>query len=320
MAKRVPADFAGDVLLWAAWLYHVEGRTQNDIAEELEVSRQTVANYLNEAVAKDMVRVELRPDILARHATATALADLYGLEAVHIVPTPKSESQLFKRLGHAGGQVLHNLVSNGDLIGVAFGRTIFRVGMLMPASNQSKTKVVQVAGCSLGGSDTSPEACASLIAGKLSAECVNLFAPAYLSTETLTRDLLAEPTLQRQFQLFEKTNLMIFGIGELNKHTRFYLNEEYFHNDDLRDHYLRLGAASVIMGRFIDADGQEIDGPLLKRTVAIDLDTARAIPVRLAVCGGKEKTEAADAALRARFATHLVTDEQTARRLLKANK
>lgn len=320
MAKRVPADFAGDVLLWAAWLYHVEGRTQNDIAEELEVSRQTVANYLNEAVAKDMVRVELRPDILARHATATALADLYGLEAVHIVPTPKSESQLFKRLGHAGGQVLHNLVSNGDLIGVAFGRTIFRVGMLMPASNQPKTKVVQVAGCSLGGSDTSPEACASLIAGKLSAECVNLFAPAYLSTETLTRDLLAEPTLQRQFQLFEKTNLMIFGIGELNKHTRFYLNEEYFHNDDLRDHYLRLGAASVIMGRFIDADGQEIDGPLLKRTVAIDLDTARAIPVRLAVCGGKEKTEAADAALRARFATHLVTDEQTARRLLKANK
>lgn len=320
MAKRVPADFAGDMLLWAAWLYHVEGRTQNDIAEELEVSRQTVANYLNEAVAKDMVRVELRPDILARHATATALAELYGLEAVHIVPSPKSESQLFKRLGHAGGQVLHNLVSNGDMIGVAFGRTIFRVGMLMPSSNQPKTKVVQVAVCSLGGSDTSPEACASLIAGKLSAECVNLFAPAYLSTETLTRDLLAEPTLQRQFQLFKNTDLMIFGIGELNKHTRFYLNEEYFHNDDLRDHYLRLGAASVIMGRFIDADGNEIDGPLLNRTVAIDLDTARSIPIRLAVCGGKEKTEAADAALRARFATHLVTDEQTARRLLKANK
>ncbi|MEH6724989.1 MAG: sugar-binding domain-containing protein, partial [Hyphomicrobiales bacterium] len=128
MAKRVPANFAGDMLLWAAWLYHVEGRTQNDIAEELEVSRQTVANYLNEAVAKDMVRVELRPDILSRQANSTALADLYGLEAVHIVPTPKSESQLFKRLGHAGGQVLDNLVSNGDVIGVAFGRTMFRVG------------------------------------------------------------------------------------------------------------------------------------------------------------------------------------------------
>jgi len=33
----VPADFAGDLLLWTAWLYHVEGLTQNDIAEELEV-------------------------------------------------------------------------------------------------------------------------------------------------------------------------------------------------------------------------------------------------------------------------------------------
>lgn len=320
MAKRVPAGFAGDLLLWTAWLYHVEGLTQNDIAEELEVSRQTVANYLNEAVAKDMVRIELRPDILSRQTSATALAELYGLEAVHIVPTPKSESQLFKRLGHAGGQVLDSLVRNGDTIGVAFGRTIFRVGMLMPSSNQPKTTVVQVAGCSLGGSDTSPEACATLIAGKLSAECVNLFAPAYLSTESLTRDLLAEPTLQRQFRLFNETDLMIFGIGELNKHTRFYLNEEYFYNDDLRDHYMKLGAASVVMGRFIDAEGNEIDGPLLNRTVAIDLKTARSIPLRLAVCGGKDKIAAAAAALRGGFATHLVTDEQTAKRLLKAKK
>ena len=44
MAKRVPFAFAGDILRWAAWLYHVESRTQNEIAEELKVSRQTVAN------------------------------------------------------------------------------------------------------------------------------------------------------------------------------------------------------------------------------------------------------------------------------------
>ena len=59
MKKRVPFAFGGSVLRWAAWLYHVEKLTQNEIADELELSRQTVANYLNEAMAQGLVEVKL---------------------------------------------------------------------------------------------------------------------------------------------------------------------------------------------------------------------------------------------------------------------
>ena len=317
MAKRVPFAFAGDILRWAAWLYHVESRTQNEIAEELKVSRQTVANYLSEAMNQGLIQVQLRSDIIEEQTLGAELRRGYNLTGVHIIPTPKSGPQLLDRLGLAGGQVVHNMSHDGDIIGVAFGRTVQRLAALMPASKQPATKVLQVAGCSLGGSNTSPEVCASLIASKLSAHCANLFAPAYCSTEALTASLSAEPTLVRQFGLFGQANLLVFGIGQMNADTRLYLNEEYFLNNAMRDEYLKLGAVGLIYGRFIDKEGQEIDGPLRNRTMAIELVTARAAPTRLAICGGREKTEAVAATLRAGFATHLVTDEKTAKRLLK---
>ena len=73
MAKRVPFAFAGDMLRWAAWLYHVEKRTQNEIAEELAVSRQTVANYLSEAMSQGLVQVQLRSDIIEEQSLAAEL-------------------------------------------------------------------------------------------------------------------------------------------------------------------------------------------------------------------------------------------------------
>lgn len=317
MVKRVPTAFAGDVQLWTAWLYHVENRTQSDIADELEVSRQTVANYLGEAMERGLVQVQVNKDLLTRHSRALALQEKFGLEAVHVIPTPKSEYQLLERLGRAGGQVIHSLTNNGDTIGVAFGRTVLGIGTNMPESDQPKTKVVQVAGCSIGGSKTSPEICASLIASKLSAQCLNLFAPAYVSTNELATSLLAEPTLLRHFKRFDDVNLLVFGIGELNPDTIFYTNEEYFMNDEMRDTYRALGAVSVIFGRLIDKDGNEIDGPLKRKTLAIELAAAKATPVRLAVAGGSAKIQAVAATIKAGFATHFITDDKTAKRLLK---
>jgi DNA-binding transcriptional regulator LsrR (DeoR family) len=51
--------------------------------------------------------------------------------------------------------------------------------------------------------------------------------------------------------------------------------------------------------------------------VGISLEELRAIPERLCVAGGPDKEIAVAGALRGGYATHLVTDERTARRLLE---
>ena len=86
----------------AAWLYHVEKRTQNEIAEELEVSRQTVANYLSEAMSQGLVQVQLRSDIIEEQSLAAELRKCYDLTAVHIIPTPKSWTTTVRSVGIGG--------------------------------------------------------------------------------------------------------------------------------------------------------------------------------------------------------------------------
>ena len=80
------------------------------------------------------------------------------------------------------------------------------------------------------------------------------------------------------------------------------------------------GAIGVIMGLFIDENGQEVLSPVHDRQIGASLGTLKAIPQRICVAGGLQKTEAIRAALKGGFVTHLVTDETTAESLArKAN-
>ncbi|MEM7299696.1 MAG: sugar-binding transcriptional regulator [Pseudomonadota bacterium] len=314
MAKPIPAEFGGDILRWTAWLYHACGQTQQEVAATLGVSRQTVANYLSDALSSGIVKISLDDAILSDIQLGRELADRFGLAAAHIVPSDEGADALRMMIGRAGAGVLANLAGEGDTIGVAAGRTLSALGNAMQSKHRPDLTVVQISGSSIDGLDTSPEACAATIADRFGCRCVNLFAPAYLSDPELTQRFLKEPALAGQFELISTADMLVFGIGELSPRTRFI--SAPFLDDAMRDRYLELGAVGLVFGRFFDRDGEEIDGPLRGRTVSIAMDIAKTIDVRLAVAGGEGKIEAISAALRANTVTHLVTDHATARKLM----
>jgi DNA-binding transcriptional regulator LsrR (DeoR family) len=77
----------------------------------------------------------------------------------------------------------------------------------------------------------------------------------------------------------------------------------------------KAGAVGDLLGHFMDADGELIDHPLNRRTIAITLDDLRKIKRVVLVSGGAKKFHVTRAALRGRYPSVLVTDEDTARRL-----
>lgn len=314
---RTPIEYAGDPVAYAAWLYYSEQRTQNEIAIELGVSRQTVANYLSDARSRGLVTIRLSDEILQRESVGHILSEKYDLEAVHILPDPtEQDPQVTRdRIAGAGAHVVQSLLQEDSILGVAFGRTMYALGEAMLPQEFPNATVVQVAGSSIDGRDTAPEFCTALIASRLSAKCVNLHAPAFLSDPELCERLINEPSIKRQFELMAKADLLVFGVGELLPNTKF--SDAPFLTDQVRDEYISNGATSVIFGRFIDHHGQEVHGPLSNRTVAIDLDTVKSLPKRLIVSGGAEKILALNATLGSGYATHFVTDMPTAKQLLK---
>jgi deoxyribonucleoside regulator len=69
-----------------------------------------------------------------------------------------------------------------------------------------------------------------------------------------------------------------------------------------------MGAVGDVLGRFIDADGIEVSEDLAERTLALQLDEIRKIPITIAVASGREKAAVARAALLSGLCTILVAD------------
>tara|TARA_B110000003_G_scaffold275196_1_gene317124 strand:- start:3532 stop:4485 length:954 start_codon:yes stop_codon:yes gene_type:complete len=307
-------EFAGDPIRAAAWLYYANTYTQSEVANALGVSRQTVANYLSEARERGLVTIQLEPDILAKHELATKLKSCLGLQGVHVVPATSDQDELRQNVGRAGAEVLCSLMRDGDIIGVSSGRTLSAVAKTMPKASFPRSTIIQVSGSSIFATQHSPEVCASDIATSISARCLNLHAPAFLSSQELTERLYLEPALKEHFKTISMASILAFGIGELTEQT--VVEQPPYLNGEVRDQYIRSGAKAIVFDRFLGCEGQEVPGALSGRTVAISLDTAKLVPTRLGVCGGTQKVEAVQAAISAGLITHLVLDASLACALL----
>ena len=159
-----------------------------------------------------------------------------------------------------------------------------------------------------------PELCTSLLANRLGARCCNLLAPALLSSAGLRDQLMAEPMLAHQFKLIRSANRILFGVGELGPAGT--LRTSGFASEEMIERYVAAGARGAVIGRFISATGEPVPSDLDQRMIGITLEELKAIPVRICVAGGAVKHDAICAALAGNYATHLVTDAGTARRLL----
>src|ERR1700751_1780319 len=76
-----------NTLAKATWLYHHQKLTQQEVADELGLSRPTVVRLLRQALEEGLITVSLRLDVLRQMDLSTRLAKQFGLKEVFIVPT-----------------------------------------------------------------------------------------------------------------------------------------------------------------------------------------------------------------------------------------
>jgi DNA-binding transcriptional regulator LsrR (DeoR family) len=311
----VPSEFP-DILTWAAWLYFVDELTQSEVAEKVGVSRVTVIKLLNEAKAKGIVSIRINASVASRTNTSIRLAERFGLNSAMIIPD-NDELPLIERMGKAGAFAISESLRQGDVIGVAWGRTVLSVArnvtLETPITNLT---VVQVCASPNGlSADFSPELCASLLANNLGARSVNLMAPAIVSSPELRALLLQEPTIRNQLDVIRSANKVVFGVGDIGVGAT--LRSSELHSDATIDKLSRQGAVGVILGEFLDQNGDGMTDPTHDRTIGISLAELKDIPSRLCVSGGPSKVRAIHAALKGGFATDLITDNSTAVALLE---
>ena len=300
-----------DSLLEAAWLYYVEEWNQSRIADRLAVSRATIVNYLQQA--REQGYVELRVDLAAfnRQRLSSVLCERFGLAAALVVP---GRSASLSSVALAAARYCPDLVEEGDVLGVSWGETIYQMAeRILPRAIAGLT-VVQMVGSMPSPYIFTSEGCSTNVALKLSGRVMNLYAPAALSSPEAAAILRDEPLIRQHFALLETMRKAIFAVGSMDADSHV-VRSGIATVEDV-GHYARSGAVGVLCGRFIDASGRHVEGPLDARMIGVTPDRLAGLAAGMLVVSGPDRAPAMRGAMTAGYATHLVTDEPTAEALL----
>src|SRR5690554_2546737 len=111
-------------LVQVAQLYYLENKSQQEIADQLGVSRSLIALYLKRAREQNIVRIEIVDPQDTREDLAQQLKQKTGIQNVHIIPSAVNRELTRRSLAGALVRFLEDTLKDGQQIGFGWGRTI----------------------------------------------------------------------------------------------------------------------------------------------------------------------------------------------------
>ncbi|BAP86405.1 deoxyribonucleoside regulator [Paucilactobacillus hokkaidonensis JCM 18461] len=299
-----------------AHLYYEQELSQSQIAKQLSVSRPTVSRLLHFAKENGLVRIQIMDPLASADDLKSQIQAKYGIQSVHVVPVPMvNDATTLDAVGQYAATFLDDLVTDHDIIGIGWGKTIHAVATHLNTKDElSDVQVVQLKGSvSYSKHHT------------FAYESINAFANAYhavpqylplpvIFDQKLTKDLAEkERHIQQLIELGKEANIAVFTVGTVRDSALvFQLN--YF--DDAEMKFLKQNAVGDVFSRFIDQQGKIVAPKIDERTIGIQLADLRQKKHSILVASGSAKVPAIDGALHGKYANVLIVDQKTAQDLV----
>ncbi|WP_093608466.1 sugar-binding transcriptional regulator [Streptomyces indicus] len=297
--------------------FYLEGKSKIQIAEEFGVSRFKVARVLETALERDLVRIEIRVPAELDAERSDKLRARYGLRHAVVVESPaESEEQSPdpENLGEVAADLLGELVNEGDVLGLAWGRSTIHMAAALdrlPPCTVVQLTGVYDAGTAERGSVEAVRRAAQVSGG----DAHPIYAPMLLPDAATAAALRNQTGIARAFEYFDKVTVACVSIGSWEPGIS---TVHDMLSDEERAHYASLGVAAEMSAHLFDADGRRVGRDLGERCITVEADRLRRIPEVVAIAGGQRKAAAIDAVLRSGLVTSLVTDTAAADHLLSA--
>ncbi|MEM1552413.1 MAG: sugar-binding transcriptional regulator [Candidatus Bathyarchaeia archaeon] len=298
----------------AAKLYYKDNKTQEEIANILNISRSTVSRLLSWARNKGLVQITVAP--LFNEELAKLLHEKYGKQFIIVDLEGENETNVINAIGSAAAMYFINHVNHEMTVGITWGKTIAQMVEHVPSVPKRNVKIVQMVGC-LGNPqrDVHAPSLVLQLARRVNAQAVLLPAPGIVADITVKNALLKEQIIQDVFSIFSQIDIAFVGIGSLSTNSLI-IQDSLLSAQDIEHLYAR-GAVGDIALRFFNAAGAAIETEVNAKVIGIDLERLKTIPTVVGVAGGIHKTQAIRGALRGDLIDVLITDALTAEHLLE---
>jgi len=311
-AERDPTDLKTRV----AWLYFMEGMTQDVVASKLGLTRQRVLKILANARQDGTVQVRVTTTLSACVALERQLAGAFGIQRCVVVPTPTDESQLTRLLGAATGAYVSETLQEGMNVGLGWGNTLYASLTNITIRNIRQVAAVSLIGGLTRASGLNPPEFTWRFADLVGADAYLLTAPVFVSDEEIRNTLLRQPGIADVLSLASRLDMALLSVGDLSPNCTV-VRCGVFTREELSE-VRRAGGVADILCQFIDAEGRLLDHPFNRRVLAAYPPSLAKTPHLVLASGGWQKVEAIRAAIRLLRPRALITDQSAAEGLLSS--
>ncbi|GHE20176.1 sugar-binding transcriptional regulator [Halomonas urumqiensis] len=302
----------------AAWMSFVGGMTQDEIAQQLGISRPGVQRLLALARQEGLVKVHIDHPISACMAMSKAIRDRFGLDYCDVVPAePGAADGSAHYLAIAAAERIARLVERAEplTLSLGTGRAVRASVEAVSRTERPQHRFVSLVGNVARDGSSNRYDGVMVLADKTGGERFLLPAPVVANSVKEKDALHAQHLFQAITGVARQAEAAFIGVGQINR--RATLFQDHFITEGELDELLDRQAVGELLGWPMDANGQLIDCSITRRVTSLPLAMLIDQPL-VALAGGHDKGPAILASLRGGWLKGLVTDESAARYIVES--
>lgn len=299
----------------AGWLYYVAGKTQDEIAKQLNTSRQSAQRLVAMAVSKGLIKVRLEHPIKRCMELADLLQQRFGLLKCEVVPSVPGDADSVVGLSQAGAAEIERYAKSRQAKTIAFG-----TGRALRACTNELTnmqcpqhRIVSLVGNIAQDGSASRYDVAIHVAERLGARHFPMPVPVIASTQADKAQWQQLKHVKNVHELALQADVYFVGVGDLGINSPLHLD------GFITQHELAaleaMGATGEVISWIFDSNGKLVQSDINQRVTSVALSTRRDKHV-IGIAAGQNKVPAIAGAIESGMINSLITNESTAEALL----
>ncbi|SEO06226.1 YD repeat-containing protein [Paracoccus alcaliphilus] len=296
----------------AAWLSHVAGRTQDEIAGLMGISRQTAQRLIAQAMAEGLVKIRIDHPFAHCLDLARDLSARWNLRLCEIAPADAPESGVAHLLADEMERWLRR--PEPLTLAIGTGRTLRAALAELPHIDCPRHRIVSLTGNIAPDGSTAYYNVLFSLSELVTARSFPLPLPVIAPSSAERAAITGQPGIRRVIEMSALAEVAFVGIGTLDRNAAL-MKDGFLSADELAA-LVHAGGVGEITGWVYDASGRLIEGQSNDRVASAPIPPRdRTLVVGAAF--GTQKLPAIRAALRGGLISGLITDATTGAALLE---
>ncbi len=316
------------LILKAAYLYYIDGKSQSEIASMLNISITTVSRLLKKAKEEKIIEFVIRDPYVECIHLEKALKTAFNLKDVIIAPAVCIEEKNLpvqeraenakKLVALEGARYLQRIIRENDVLGITWGSTIYHlINYLNPSQKVDAAFVTLHGSIACCDSELDVRTLVTRISKAFSGTNYPLLTEALMSTKMAADIIKQEKNVRKVFRKFDEINISISGTGSLYPVMNSVLGKpEFMPPGDLAA-LQKQNVVGDIALHFFDHEGSECQTDLVDRMICIGFEQFKRIPTKITVASGVGKAHTVLCALKGKLIDVLIIDYDLGQALLR---